>query len=72
MPDGRTTQPHVERFEGMRTPLHQRRRQQNIFPAEPTQYEFPEVDTARYRQQWMDDRSNPSPQIEVQESGKCG
>ena len=49
MSNGRTggVTSDVERFEGMITPLHQRRCQRNIFFGVPRQCELPEVDTAR-------------------------
>ena len=50
---------NVERFEGMRAPLHQRRHQRDIFPAFQIQCELPEVDTAWYGQQSMGNKYHP-------------
>ena len=52
MPSGRTGEipVNVEGFEGMGTPLRQRRRRQVIFLVTPRQSELPEVDTTRWRQ----------------------
>jgi hypothetical protein len=47
---------NIEGFEGMRTPLHQRRCQQGISRAKPRQSEFPEVDTAWEGQQSSGER----------------
>ena len=41
----------INRFEGMRAPLDQRRCQQKISPGETLQSELPEVDTAWEGQQ---------------------
>ena len=57
---------NVERLEGMRTPLHQRRCRQKITLAEARESELPEVDTAREGQQATSKRFHSSPQIKLE------
>ena len=74
MPDGPTKQTpvDVERFKGIRAPLHKRHSQRGILLAEPRQCKFPEVDTTWYGQQPVCDWPNPSPHIKAQASSKRG
>jgi hypothetical protein len=70
-PSGRTVlfPINIEGFEGLRTPLHQRRCQRN-FLGRARQSELSEVDTSREGQQLMGDIFRPTCQREPKGSGK--
>jgi hypothetical protein len=63
---------NIKRFEGMRTPFHQRRCQQKGPPGKARQGELPEVNTAREGRQSTDEMFHSSLQMKLEGPSKHG